>query len=580
MIERDNETMTDETVVSFHDLRLTAGTLAAIAAMEIETPTPIQAASLPALLDGRDVIGQARTGSGKTLAFGIPAVEVVDTRQRDVQVLVLTPTRELAVQVGGVLDQLGAGKGIRSALIFGGRALGPQRDELKRGVHIVVGTPGRVLDLLNQGALWLDRVRFLVLDEADEMLDRGFAPDVERIIARANANRQTALFSATVPDWVKTTASKHLHDPVSVVVDPNPEDAAPIDHVAYDVPGGDKLAVLKELLDYRDAGSAIVFGRTKHGVKKLARQLEGAGYPVVALQGNLSQNARDRVMADFRSGAVPVLVATNVAARGLDVTHVAQVINIELPESPELLTHRVGRTGRMGRAGRAITLLGPEDGAKWRQLERGLGRRIPRMPWAGAMVALDGEIPAATPGASPVTPVSSPATGPAKRSALPRPRDASPPARRAALPKVVPVAPIAPPVAALPAREDRRPAFSADTEQQAQGGEVTSDRQEMARYSRDPRRPTWVASDGTGRPSQETGDTRRHRRRHVAVCAACGGTAEVPFRPDPSRPVYCSSCFQGRSGGQATTTVTAAQATTTVTAAQATTTVTAAQAAD
>ncbi len=549
--------MMDEAIASFGDLRLSPGTLAAIAAMEIETPTPIQAASLPALLDGRDVIGQARTGSGKTLAFGIPAVEVVDTRQRDVQVLVLTPTRELAVQVGGVLDLLGAGKGIRSALIFGGRALGPQRDELKRGVHVVVGTPGRVLDLLNQGALWLDRVRFLVLDEADEMLDRGFAPDVERIIARANANRQTALFSATVPDWVKTTASKHLHDPVSVVVDPNPEDAAPIDHVAYDVPGGDKLAVLKELLDYRDAGSAIVFGRTKHGVKKLARQLEGAGYPVVALQGNLSQNARDRVMADFRSGEAPVLVATNVAARGLDVTHVAQVINIELPESPELLTHRVGRTGRMGRAGRAITLLGPEDGVKWRQLERGLGRRIPRMAWTGAMAALDGEIPAATPTGLPVVASLSPPAGPAKRPALPRRRDVTPPAPRAALSRV---APVTPPAAVAPLRDDRRSVLSANTESQSQGDDVSTDRQEMTRYSRDPRRPSWVAGEGSGRPTQETGDPRRQRRRHVVVCSTCGGTAEVPFRPDPSRPVYCAACFQGRSSAQASTTMTTARA--------------------
>ncbi|MDQ3467536.1 MAG: DEAD/DEAH box helicase, partial [Chloroflexota bacterium] len=311
-----------EPVASFSELRLSNATLQALAQMGIETPTPIQAATLPALLDGRDLIGQARTGSGKTLAFGIPAIEIVDTRQRGVQVLVLTPTRELAVQVGSVLEELGAHKGVKVGLIFGGRAFGPQRDMLKHGAQVVVGTPGRILDLLSQGALWLDKVRFLVLDEADEMLDRGFAPDVERIMGRANASRQTALFSATVPDWVQQTATKHLDRPVAVAVDPNPEDAAPIDHVAYDIPGGDKLGALKELLEHRsDTGSIIVFGRTKHGVKKLARQLEGAGYPVAALQGNLSQNARDRVMEDFRSGAVPILLATNVAARGLDVTH-------------------------------------------------------------------------------------------------------------------------------------------------------------------------------------------------------------------------------------------------------------------
>src|SRR5829696_5305962 len=346
--------------------------------MEISEPTPIQAAVLPLLLDGRDVIGQARTGSGKTLAFALPMIEVVDPQVRKVQALVLTPTRELAVQVAGVIDELGTPRGLKTLMISGGRAFGPQRDELRRGVHVVVGTPGRVLDLLNQGAIWLDRVRFLVLDEADEMLDRGFAPDVERIIARTTPDRQTALFSATVPSWVKQTASKHLHDPETVTIVPEPGEVAQIEHLAFDIGNSDKMQVLQDLLDHRGDGSVIVFGRTKHGVNKLARRL----------QADLSQNARDRVMDDFRNGQVPVLVATNVAARGLDVTHVAQVINIELPESPELLTHRVGRTGRMGRQGQAITLLGPEDLTKWRRLERGFTRPIRRAPWRGAKALL------------------------------------------------------------------------------------------------------------------------------------------------------------------------------------------------
>ena len=300
----------------------------------------------------------------------------------------LTPTRELAVQVAGVIDELGAPRGLKTLMISGGRAFGPQRDELRRGVHVVVGTPGRVLDLLNQGAIWLDRVRFLVLDEADEMLDRGFAPDVERIIARTTPDRQTALFSATVPSWVKQTASKHLHDPETVTIVPEPGEVTQIEHLAFEIGNNDKMQVLQDLLDHRGDGSVIVFGRTKHGVNKLARRLQADGYPVAALQGNLSQNARDRVMDDFRNGQVPVLVATNVAARGLDVSHVAQVINIELPESPELLTHRIGRTGRMGRQGQAITLLGPEDLTKWRRLERGFTRPIRRTPWRGAKALL------------------------------------------------------------------------------------------------------------------------------------------------------------------------------------------------
>ena len=211
-----------ETPLSFGDFRLSNASLTALAGMGITTPTPIQAEVLPLLLDGRDVIGQARTGSGKTLAFALPLIEVVDPRLKSVQALVLTPTRELAVQVAGVVNELGEPRGIKTLMISGGRAFGPQRDELRRGVHVVVGTPGRVLDLINQGALWLDRVRFLVLDEADEMLDRGFAPDVEKIIARTTPDRQTALFSATVPAWVKQTAHKHLHDAATVTITTEP----------------------------------------------------------------------------------------------------------------------------------------------------------------------------------------------------------------------------------------------------------------------------------------------------------------------------------------------------------------------
>ena len=265
---------------------------------------------------------------------------------------------------------------------------------LKKGAQVIVGTPGRVLDMLNQGALWLDKVRYLVLDEADEMLDRGFAPDVERILGRTTAARQTALFSATVPEWVRKTADRHLNDPGPIAVDPGPENVAPVPHTAYDVPNDDKMAVLKELLDQQGEGSILVFGRTKHGVKKLARQLQASGYPVAALQGNLSQNARDEVMANFRNGRVPHPArhqccrprSRYLACRAGDQHGAAR--------NPPLLTHRVGRTGRMGREGQAITLFSRDDHAKWRQLERGLGRQISRKPWPGAMAALadDGEV--------------------------------------------------------------------------------------------------------------------------------------------------------------------------------------------
>jgi superfamily II DNA/RNA helicase len=224
-------------------------------------------------------------------------------------------------------------------------------------------------------------VRVFVLDEGDEMLDRGFAPDVERILGYTPTTRQTALFSATVPAWVLETAARHLQSPVTVRVDPTVDAPPEIEHVVYEVDPSSRMDALHTLLDRRGDGSIIVFGRTKHGVKKLGQKLAAMGYPVSVLQGNLSQNARERAMAAFRSGEMPILLATNVAARGLDVDDVAQVINFELPESPQLFTHRVGRTGRMGRQGEAITFLTPEDAPKWRQIERALGRSLPRRRW-------------------------------------------------------------------------------------------------------------------------------------------------------------------------------------------------------
>ena len=467
--------------------------------MGIESPTPIQTLALPPLLAGRDIIGQARTGSGKTLAFGIPLIERVDPRERAVRAIVLAPTRELATQVGGVLDQLGQGRGLRTVLIYGGRSFGPQESAVRSGAQIVVGAPGRVLDLIRRGTLSLDRVRYFVLDEADEMLDRGFAPDVERILAHAPRTRQTALFSATVPPWVHETARRHLTDPETVQVDTRPEDVPKIEHVVYDVPDGTKLDILKQLLDARGDGATIVFGRTKHGVKKLGRQLEGMGYPVAALQGNLSQNARDRVMADFRSGAITILLATNVAARGIDVDNVEQVINFDLPESAELLTHRVGRTGRMGREGRAITLLDPEDSPKWRQLERASGRTLPRLRWrdeyAAEPPALDNLPPTSTP-----FPLS---------------------------------------------RAPRETVFAPD---RPHGRNMTTGRGVT---------PIDRRQGATGRtfaPSARVAASTapvatEERTTHEIICANCGREATVPFVPRTDRPVLCRDCFRREGGG-------------------------------
>ena len=353
---------------------------AAIAEMGITDPTPIQEATIPPLQAGRDVIGQARTGSGKTLAFTIPMIERSDPSQRGVQALVLVPTRELAIQVAGVARTLAERRRLTLTLLYGGHSMEPETRALRRGAQIVIGTPGRTLDHLRRGNLVLRDLRVFVLDEADEMLDRGFAQDVEAILATTPKERQTALFSATMPDWVAKTAHKHLRDPQTVAVDAHIQAPPEIEHIVYEMDKAQKVDALRTLLD-RNGGPILVFGRTKHGVKKLAQQLAGFGYPVDALQGNLSQNARERVMDRFRSGKVPILVATNVAARGLDVQGIDQVINFDLPDSEQLFTHRAGRTGRMGRQGEAITFLTRDDSKKWREIERALGQRFPRQPW-------------------------------------------------------------------------------------------------------------------------------------------------------------------------------------------------------
>ncbi len=364
---------------SFHDFQLRQSSHDALASLGISIPTAIQAESIPLLLEGHDLIGQAHTGSGKTLAFGLPLVERCDSNRKAVQALVLTPTRELAQQVAGVLKEVGAGAGLEVAVIYGGVGYQPQVDSLHRGAQIVVGTPGRVLDHIGRRTLNLSEVRYLVLDEADEMLDRGFAPDVERILSYVPRERQTALFSATTPEWVHNVSAKHLREPRQVHIGSEREAAPDIDHTVIECWSGDKFSVLLGLLDEATEGATLVFGRTRHGVETLARRLTRMGYEVAAIQGNLGQQARDQIMARFRGGHVPVLLATNVAARGLDMLNIERVINYDLPETPELFTHRVGRTARIGHSGRAITLIAATDLQKMQEIERMLGRRLRRV---------------------------------------------------------------------------------------------------------------------------------------------------------------------------------------------------------
>jgi len=361
-------------LTTFADLGVSAHTLSALARQSIDTPVEVQARAIPALLEGRHVVIQAPTGSGKTLAFLLPLVERFRAATAPgPRALVVTPTRELAIQADRVQRTLDSG--LRAALIYGGVGYAGQEQALRQGADVVIGTPGRILDMVSRRKLSLSRVQYLVLDEGDEMLDAGFAPDVERILG-LTYEPQMVLASATMPTWVTRVIERHLHDPIRIQVE---QDAEPdLEHGLVRVPRAQKLRTLSQVLRAH-SGSVIVFGRTKHGVRKLSRDLRGLGHDSADLQGNLSQSVRDRTMDAFRALRTTVLVATNVAARGLDISHVDLVINYELPDSAEWLTHRVGRTARMGAAGRALTFVSPEDDASWRKLRRQGAPSIPEV---------------------------------------------------------------------------------------------------------------------------------------------------------------------------------------------------------
>lgn len=364
---------------SFNDFALRPSSRKALEQMRIDTPTSIQERTIPAMLGGKDVIAQAPTGSGKTLAFALPILEKIEAEGRRTQALILVPTRELARQVGSVFHDLSRGSHVRVTMVYGGVGYGQQDQDLRAGAHVVVGTPGRILDHLERLTMRLDGIRMLVLDEADEMLDRGFGPDVERILKHTPRERQTALFSATTPEWVHKISTRYLRHPEVIESAAAVEMEPDITHKVMEVHRNDKFEVLVKLLREPGQGSTLVFGRTKRGVKTLGRRLERHGFRVAILQGNLSQNQRDQAVASFRSGKTNVLVATNVAARGLDILHITRVINYEMPDTHELFTHRVGRTGRMGRSGEAVTLVGPEEMSTLHEIERGLGKKLPRM---------------------------------------------------------------------------------------------------------------------------------------------------------------------------------------------------------
>ena len=348
-------------MTSFADLGLSEPLLEALSHLGYERPTPIQEEAIPALLQGQDVIGQAQTGTGKTAAFGLPMLEYVDPEDPDVQALVLTPTRELCIQVTQALRAYGDQRGISVVAIFGGAPIRDQAARLKENAQIVVGTVGRVMDMMGRHHLFLDKARYVVLDEADEMLDLGFLEDVETILGRAPAGRQTALFSATMPPPIAALAEKRMYEPVTIKVRAATLTIDTVEQFYVEASDRDKPEALTEVIKAERPEQAIVFARTKIGVDRLARRLNDAGVRVKALHGDMSQGQRDGVMIAFKGGRERLLIATDVAARGLDITGVTHVINYDIPNSPDIYVHRIGRTGRAERKGRAITLITPKQ---------------------------------------------------------------------------------------------------------------------------------------------------------------------------------------------------------------------------
>ena len=367
---------------SFSDLPVSGRIHKAIADQGWEIPTPIQALALPALLRGEDVVGLAQTGSGKTAAFSVPLIESIDQKARGVQALVLVPTRELAAQAATELRSLSRGGPVRPPVVLtGGVAIGPQIKALKNhSASVVVGTPGRVLDHLQRGTLRLGSVRYLVLDEADRMLDMGFAPDVGRILSHTpegpDGSRQTALFSATMPKEIRGMVKRHMRSPEWLVVESEAPTVDTVEQVYYRVDGRDKTRALRSLIDAEEEPVVIVFRRTKHGATKLHRQLERDGYMAGLLHGGKTQAQRTKTLAAFAGGRTRILVATNVAARGLDIPDVSHVINYDLPEDVDTYVHRIGRTARAGKEGIAATLIGDAEIKDFNKIKRALPAEV------------------------------------------------------------------------------------------------------------------------------------------------------------------------------------------------------------
>ena len=355
---------------TFADLQIHPAVLRAVSDVGYETPSAIQAATIPALLAGSDVVGLAQTGTGKTAAFAIPILSKIDTASRDTQALVLAPTRELALQVAEAFSRYGAHLKINVLPIYGGSSYVPQLAGLKRGAQVVVGTPGRVIDHLEKGSLDLSHLDYLVLDEADEMLQMGFAEDVERILADTPEYKQTALFSATMPPAIRKITSKYLHDPVEVTVEAKTATAENISQRFIQVAGPRKLDALTRVLEVEPFDAMIVFVRTKQATEEVAERLRARGFSAAAINGDIPQAVRERTITALKDGNLDILIATDVAARGLDVERISHVVNYDIPHDTESYVHRIGRTGRAGRSGSALLFVTPRERHLLKSIER------------------------------------------------------------------------------------------------------------------------------------------------------------------------------------------------------------------
>lgn len=367
----------------FQSFSLHPKVLNGVSSAGYQTPTPIQSQAIPKIMAGHDIMGLAQTGTGKTAAFALPILHrLMQGPRKQVRALVIAPTRELAEQINDALQELGQQTRLKSITVYGGVGVNPQIEKLKNGVEIVVACPGRLLDHISQGTIDLSHLELLVLDEADQMFDMGFLPDIRRILKHLPSQRQTMLFSATMPAEIRGLAREILRDPVTVQVD-TVAPAATVSHALYPVAQHLKTPLMMQLLKHTDTESVLIFTRTKHRAKRLGEQLEKAGYTAASLQGNLSQNRRQAAMEGFRSGTFQILVATDIAARGIDVSQVSHVINYDIPDTTEAYIHRIGRTGRAAKSGDAFTLVTDEDGAMVRAIEKTLGTAIERRTIAG-----------------------------------------------------------------------------------------------------------------------------------------------------------------------------------------------------